>query len=135
MTKIQNSVNNNLDFSCVITFIFLSYRLEVNKKYWSALNFIFLFCATFAEIQFHVSNFCRAATTAAHSLWLSALFRVPLILQLISLPLLTLIIYRTRAIITRGLYTFYPLVKSKNVFSRGLCMVSIQERFLIKSGI
>ena len=45
--------------------------------------------------------------------------------------------YRTRAIITRGLYTFYPL------FEVHLCTVtfglmygiSIQERFLIKSGL
>ena len=51
--------------------------------------------------------------------------------------------YRTRVIMTRGLYTFYPLFEvQKRFFSRGffveflaLCMVSIQERFLIKSGL
>ena len=50
--------------------------------------------------------------------------------------------YRTRAIITRGLYTFYPPFEVQKVFSRvfflkllALCMVSIQERFLIKSGL
>ena len=44
--------------------------------------------------------------------------------------------YRKRAIITRGLYTFF--LKSKKVFSRGfflkilaLCMVSIQERVMM----
>ena len=44
------------------------------------------------------------------------------------------------AIITRGLYTFYPIFEGRNVFLRScfrktltLCMVSIQERFLIKS--
>ena len=49
-------------------------------------------------------------------------------------------IYRTRAIITRGLYISTQLLKSKNIFSRGfflkilaLCMVSIQERLSIKS--
>ena len=49
--------------------------------------------------------------------------------------------YRTLAIITSGLYTFYPLFEVQKRFSRGfflkilaLCMVSIQERFLIKSG-
>ena len=37
-------------------------------------------------------------------------------------------IYRMRTIITRGLYTFYPL------FEVHLCtLVSIQEQFLIKS--
>ena len=50
--------------------------------------------------------------------------------------------YRTRAIITRGLYIFYPLFEGQKPFLRGffhkilaLCMVSIQERFLIKSGL
>jgi hypothetical protein len=50
--------------------------------------------------------------------------------------------YRTRNIIIRGLYSFYPLFKIQKVFSRGfflkilaLCMVSIQERLLIKSGL
>ena len=50
--------------------------------------------------------------------------------------------YRTRVIIIRGLYTFYLLLKSKNVFSKGfflkilfLCMVRTQEQFLIKSGL
>ena len=43
--------------------------------------------------------------------------------------------YRTRAIITRGLYTFNPIFEvQKRVFSER-CMVSIQERFLIKSGL
>ena len=41
-------------------------------------------------------------------------------------------IYRTRAIITRGLYTFYPLYV---LWPLALCMVCIQERFLIKSGL
>ena len=36
--------------------------------------------------------------------------------------------YCTRAIITRGLYTFYPLYV---LWPLALCMVSIQERFLI----
>ena len=48
------------------------------------------------------------------------------------------IIYRTRAIITRGLYSFYPLFGvQKRFFLKilDLCMVSIQERFLIKSGL
>ena len=46
--------------------------------------------------------------------------------------------YRTRAIITRGLYTFYPLFEVQKRFSRGfflkilaLCMVSIQERVMM----
>ena len=66
--------------------------------------------------------------------------------------------YHTCAIITRGLYTFYPLFEVQKRFLRGfflkilaLCMVghgglyrwrenslpwvSIQERFLIKSGL
>ena len=50
--------------------------------------------------------------------------------------------YRTRTIITRGLYTFYSLFEVQKRFLRGfflkilaLCMVSIQERFLIKSGL
>ena len=48
--------------------------------------------------------------------------------------------YRTRAIITRGLYIFYPIFKTICLFSRrffqkilALCTVRIQERFLIKS--
>ena len=48
--------------------------------------------------------------------------------------------YRTRAIITRGLYTFYPIFEGPKRFLRSffrkiltLCMVSIQERFQIKS--
>ena len=52
------------------------------------------------------------------------------------------IIYRTRAIITRGLYTFYPIFEGQKRFLRSffckiltLCMVSIQERFQIKSGL
>ena len=43
-------------------------------------------------------------------------------------------IYRTRAIITRGLYTFYPLFEVQKRFFKGfllkildLCMVSIQR--------
>ena len=50
------------------------------------------------------------------------------------------VIYRTRAIIARGLYTFYPLFEVKKLFLRGFflkilafCVVSIQERFQIKS--
>ena len=50
--------------------------------------------------------------------------------------------YRMRAIITRCLYTFYPLFEVQKRFIRGfflkilaLCMVSIQEWFLIKSGL
>ena len=46
--------------------------------------------------------------------------------------------YRMRAIIARGLYTFVHFLKSKNVFSMGfflkilaLCMVSIQERVIV----
>ena len=52
------------------------------------------------------------------------------------------LIYRTRAIITRGLYTFYPIFEGKKRFLRNffckiltLYMVSIQERFQIKSGL
>ena len=48
--------------------------------------------------------------------------------------------YHMRAIITRGLYTFYPLFQVQKRFLRSflfkilaLCMVSIQERFLIMS--
>ena len=51
-----------------------------------------------------------------------------------------ILIYRMRAIITRGLYT--PFLKAKNVYLRSffckiltLCMVSIQEGFIIKSGL
>ena len=47
--------------------------------------------------------------------------------------------YLTCAIINRGLYINYPILKSifKEVFWEilSLCMVSIQERFLIKSGL
>ena len=44
---------------------------------------------------------------------------------------------RTRAIITRGLYTFYPLFEVQKRFFKELFsgMVSIQEWFLIKSGL
>ena len=52
------------------------------------------------------------------------------------------LMYQTCAIITRGFYTFYPLFEvQKRFFKRlflkilALCMVSIQERFLIKSGL
>ena len=42
--------------------------------------------------------------------------------------------YHTHAIITHGLYNFYPFLNSKNVFSRGfilaLCMVSMYSRVL-----
>ena len=51
-------------------------------------------------------------------------------------------VYRMRTIVTRGLYTFYPLFDVQKRFSRdfflkilALCMVSIQERFQIKSGL
>ena len=47
--------------------------------------------------------------------------------------------YRTRTIIIRGWYTFYPLFEVQKRFFKGfflkilaLCMVSIQEWFLIK---
>ena len=57
-------------------------------------------------------------------------------------PFTKISIYRTRAIITRGLYIFYPIFEDhffvfKEVFQKilPLCMVSIQERFLIKSGL
>ena len=47
-------------------------------------------------------------------------------------------IYRTRAIITRGLYIFYPLFEGQKCFLRGffhkilaLCMVSNQERVIM----
>ena len=46
--------------------------------------------------------------------------------------------YRTRAIITRGLYIFYPIFEDHfYVFKKilTLCMASIQERFVIKSGL
>ena len=50
--------------------------------------------------------------------------------------------YHTRIIITRNLYTFYPLFEVQKRFFKGLflkilalCMVSIQEQFLIKSGL
>ena len=50
--------------------------------------------------------------------------------------------YRTRTIITRGLYTFYPIFEGQKRFLRSffcnilaLCMVSIQEGFQIKSGL
>ena len=47
-----------------------------------------------------------------------------------------------RAIITRGLYIITPFLKSISLYSRrffqkiiSLCMVSIKERFVIKSGL
>ena len=50
--------------------------------------------------------------------------------------------YRTCAIISRGLYIFYPISKDhffvfKEVFQKilSLCMACIQERVLIKSGL
>ena len=50
--------------------------------------------------------------------------------------------YRMRAIITRGLYIFYSILEGQNGFLRSffhkiltLCTVSIQERFMIKSGL
>ena len=46
--------------------------------------------------------------------------------------------YRMRAIITRGLYTFYPIFEDQKRFLRSffrkiltLCMVSIQERVIV----
>ena len=42
--------------------------------------------------------------------------------------------YHTHAIITRGLYIFYPLFEA-HLCTLALCMVSIQERFLNKSGL
>ena len=46
--------------------------------------------------------------------------------------------YRIRAIITRGLYIFIPILKSISLFSRrffgkivSLCMVSIKERVMM----
>ena len=46
--------------------------------------------------------------------------------------------YRTRAIITRGLYTFYPIFEGQKHFLRSffrkiltLCTVSIQERVMM----
>jgi hypothetical protein len=53
------------------------------------------------------------------------------------------IIYRTRAIVIRGLYFFNPLFESQKRYFKelffckilALCMVSIQERFLINSGL
>ena len=51
-------------------------------------------------------------------------------------------IYCTRAILTRGLYIYYPIFKTISLFSRSffqkimfLSMVSIQERFIIKDGL
>ena len=51
-------------------------------------------------------------------------------------------IYRTRVIITRGLFTFYPIFEDhyfvfKEVFLKilTLCMVSTQERVVFKSGL
>ena len=48
--------------------------------------------------------------------------------------------YRTHAIITRCLYIFYPVFKTVSLFSRrffqkisSLCMVSIQDRFVIRN--
>ena len=50
--------------------------------------------------------------------------------------------YRTRAIITRSLYTFYPIFESQKRFLRNffrkiliLCTIGIQEQFVIKSGL
>ena len=50
-----------------------------------------------------------------------------------------LVEHRTRAIISRGLYVFYPIYEDhffvlKDVFPEN-CMVSIQERFVLKSGL
>ena len=50
--------------------------------------------------------------------------------------------YRTRTIITRGLYTFYPLYEVQKTFFQGalflkilaLCMISIQERVMVALG-
>ena len=42
--------------------------------------------------------------------------------------------YHTRAIITRGLYTFYPLFEV-HLRTATFGLISIQERFLIKSGL
>ena len=54
----------------------------------------------------------------------------------------TYIIYLTRAIVIRGLYTFYPIFEGQKCFFksffrkiRPLCKVSIQERFIIESGL
>ena len=51
-------------------------------------------------------------------------------------------VYRTHIIIIRGLYTSYPLFEVQKYFFKdlfnkilALCMVSIQELFLIKSGL
>ena len=45
-------------------------------------------------------------------------------------------IYYTHAIITRGLYTFYLLFEVYScTVTFALCMVIIQEQFLIKSGL
>ena len=48
------------------------------------------------------------------------------------------LIYRTRAIITRGLYIFYPIFGGQKHFLRSffrkiltLCTVSIQERVIV----
>ena len=41
--------------------------------------------------------------------------------------------YGTRVIMTRGLYTFYQLYEVH--LPLALCMVSILERFLIKTGL
>ena len=55
---------------------------------------------------------------------------------------ITYLLYRTRAIITHGLYIFYPILEGQKCFLRSffrkslpLSMVSIQERFIIKSGL
>ena len=55
---------------------------------------------------------------------------------------MALIAYHMRAIIPRGLYTFYPIFEGQKRFLRSffrkiltLCTVSIQERFQIKSGL
>ena len=51
-------------------------------------------------------------------------------------------IYRTRAIITHGLYVLNPLFEGQKRLNKGfflkilaLCMFSIQERVIIKSGL
>ena len=50
--------------------------------------------------------------------------------------------YRTRIIITRGLHNLYPIFEGQKCFARSffhkillLCMVNIEERFVIKSGL
>ena len=48
-------------------------------------------------------------------------------LKLIYYPESEFYTYRTRAIITHGLYTFYPLFEVYVLWPLALCMVSIQE--------